>query len=574
VADYTGNFRDNSAVGSEFADRMQGLGGNDELNGAGGDDRISGGAGDDVLQGSEGSDILAGGEGSDYLSSWLYFNVGQGGGDRPDEIDTLSGGDGDDTIDASLGDVVNGGGGFDTLGLDLRATEAGVEADLAAAFGGGRSLLGGRAFVGLEQYAYVRGSRFDDTIRVGDAAEGLGSTPYSAHAYLGVFGGDGDDRLFGGAGANSLFGEGGDDTLDGFGGNDRLYGDIGRDTLRGGDGDDWLAGGEGTDELSGGAGSDTITAGGGSDQVEGGSGDDVLYGEGGGDLLDGGDGNDFITSSYLHSGEYGIAGGSARLSGGAGNDAIDASVGDAVSGGAGRDTLGLDLRASGAGVTADLRAAFAGARSIVAGVAIEGVEAYSAIFGSNHDDLIWTGDADEARGVADYNYYPLGVHGGAGRDTLRGGLKANTLAGDAGDDVIFGMAGSDLLDGGDGNDRLVGGVGRDELTGGAGADAFIFYDGDFGGATIGRADRITDFSSADRDRIDLSRVDADTAIAGDQVFTFIGGARFSATAGELRSQTLSSGDTYVYGDTNGDRLTDFVLRLDGAVTLSAASFLL
>ena len=75
-----------------------------------------------------------------------------------------------------------------------------------------------------------------------------------------------------------------------------------------------------------------------------------------------------------------------------------------------------------------------------------------------------------------------------------GNQAANELWGGAGDDNLDGQAGNDLLDGGDG---------RDVLTGGLGADRFRFATpGAFG--TV-QADRITDFSRSEGDRIELSR---------------------------------------------------------------------
>jgi len=56
------------------------------------------------------------------------------------------------------------------------------------------------------------------------------------------------------------------------------------------------------------------------------------------------------------------------------------------------------------------------------------------------------------------------VHGGPGRDTLRGA--------DAGNDLLFGDDGDDVLDGGFGDDRLDGGAGDDALTASLGADTY------------------------------------------------------------------------------------------------------
>ena len=84
---------------------------------------------------------------------------------------------------------------------------------------------------------------------------------------------------------------------------------------------------------------------------------------------------------------------------------------------------------------------------------------------------------------------------------------------------------------------------------------------------------IGDFSQARGDTIRLDGVDANSGAGGDQAFAFIGGAAFSGTAGELRNQQIS-GNTYVQGDTNGDGIADFMIRLDGLHTLQSAEFFL
>lgn len=72
-----------SLVGTDAVDVIEGGGGNDSLYGRGGDDVLSGGTGDDYLTGEQGNDSLDGGEVNDRL----YGNDG-------DEL--LMGGDGDD----------------------------------------------------------------------------------------------------------------------------------------------------------------------------------------------------------------------------------------------------------------------------------------------------------------------------------------------------------------------------------------------------------------------------------------------------------------------------------------------
>jgi Ca2+-binding RTX toxin-like protein len=155
-------------------------------------------------------------------------------------------------------------------------------------------------------------------------------------------------------------------------------------------------------------------------------------------------------------------------------------------------------------------------------------------------------------------------------NTITGTDNANKLYGLDGNDTLHGGIGADYLAGGNGADTLDGGTGRDVTSGGAGNDVFAFADGDFGGATRATADRITDFVSG-QDKIDLSAVDANTLVGGDQGFSFVGTAAFSHTAGELHYEQIS-GSTYVSGDTNGDGIADFMIKLDGLHALTGTDF--
>ena len=87
------------------------------------------------------------------------------------------------------------------------------------------------------------------------------------------------------------------------------------------------------------------------------------------------------------------------------------------------------------------------------------------------------------------------------------------------------------------------------------------------------ADRITDFSHAQGDRIDLSAIDASTGVAGDQAFSFIGSGVYTGVAGQLR-HAVAGGVTTIAGDINGDGTSDFHIQLTGAIGLVAADFML
>jgi len=160
----------------------------------------------------------------------------------------------------------------------------------------------------------------------------------------------------------------------------------------------------------------------------------------------------------------------------------------------------------------------------------------------------------------------------AGNDTLNGAAGNDTLTGAAGKDTIDGDEGKDILSGGAGSDDLYGGAGQDTLNGNAGADTFYFAAGDTLAAK-GKADTIGDFNGKQGDLIDLASMDANENRKGNQSFDFIGTDKFSGDAGELRYQTVG-GETYVYGDTDGDKKVDFTIHFDDALTLKDDFFLL
>lgn len=112
-------------------------------------------------------------------------------------------------------------------------------------------------------------------------------------------------------------------------------------------------------------------------------------------------------------------------------------------------------------------------------------------------------------------------------DDFVGTNNANTLTGTAFADFLDGQGGDDTINGADGNDVLIGGVGSDTMTGGLGADAFRYTALNESGTTAQTRDTITDFVLG-TDQIDVSAIDANANIAGNQAFTFIGTAAFSA----------------------------------------------
>lgn len=113
-------------------------------------------------------------------------------------------------------------------------------------------------------------------------------------------------------------------------------------------------------------------------------------------------------------------------------------------------------------------------------------------------------------------------------------------------------------------------AGLNTFEGNGGADDFVFTKGTTG-KTEKKADTIADFSQADGDRIDLDAWDANSKQGNNQDFDFIGDTKFHGDAGELRF-FHDGGDTWIEGDTNGDRKADLQIRLTGAITLVSTDF--
>ena len=243
------------------------------------------------------------------------------------------------------------------------------------------------------------------------------------------------------------------------------------------------------------------------ERVFGYGGDDDLYGYGGDDILLGGDGRDLLVGGD----------GDDELKGGTGSDLLAGERGDdRLDGGSGFDYV--DYFFADAGVTVDL----------TAGTAADG-----------------EGGTDALRSVE-------GVYGSRNADTIRG---------DAGTNELFGEAG---------NDVLVGGAGQDLTVGDAGADRFVFADGDVADR-LGRADLIGDFARSEGDTIDLAGIDANTNVAGDQAFTFLGRGAFTGTAGEIRYQVID-GESVLMADVDGYRSADAYIRFDTPELLVSSDF--
>jgi Ca2+-binding RTX toxin-like protein len=150
------------------------------------------------------------------------------------------------------------------------------------------------------------------------------------------------------------------------------------------------------------------------------------------------------------------------------------------------------------------------------------------------------------------------------------GPLSQTLVGGRGNDTVTGLTGNDTLVGGNGDDNLAGADGSDVLKGGAGADTFVFgktY------VTDADVDTVTDFASAQRDRLNVHSIDANSGVTGDQDFKFISTQGFHSVAGELR-YAADGANTIVQGDINGDGMADFSIKVLGIHSFAATDFFL
>lgn len=276
---------------------------------------------------------------------------------------------------------------------------------------------------------------------------------------------------------------------------------------------DYIMGTAGNDMLVGLGGGDTILAGAGADIVSGGRGADFLSGDAGRDVIFGGAGDDDVLGGDGADMLYGDAGND-RILAGSGNDMVNAGAGsDVVFGGAGDDTF-------------------------VAEVGDGNDTYYGDDFGGGYGNDTLDMSAITANITAD-----LGTGAGGrgmvassqtGRDVLQG--VENIVTG-SGDDVITASRAVNVIDGGDGN------------------DIFRFLSaGDANGDTIVKLQS--------GDRIDLSAIDANSQVAGNQSFTLVSDG-FSGAGQLMISEEMREDGTYTVlrGNVDNDDEADFEIGI-------------
>ncbi len=538
--------------------------------------RITGNAAANILRGGVGKDTLTGNAGADTLDGGEDDDALNGGADA----DTLLGGNGNDRLDGGTGDdLLSGGAGNDSYTVDT-AGDVISEADSSGQDLGGLDQV--TSSVSFTLGTFVENLTLSGTAAIDGNGNGLANRITGNAAANILRGGVGKDTLTGNAGADTL--EGGED-------DDALNGGADADTLLGGNGNDRLDGGTGEDLLSGGAGNDSYTvdsAGdvvneadaqgqdvGGLDQVtssvsftlgnyienltlsgteaidatgnalanritgnaaantlRGGGGKDTLTGNAGADTLEGGEDDDALNGGADAD----------TLLGGSGNDRLDGGTGDdLLSGGAGNDSYTVD--SSGDIVNeADAQGQDLGGLDQV-------TSSVSFTLGNFVENLTLSGtEAIDATGNA----------------------LANRLTGNAAANILRGGGGNDTLSGGDGDDVLDGGLGLDLLSGGLGSDSFIL-----GGPLAGSADRISDFSDLQLDKLLVRSSDFGLAAGALDAgrFSDTGAATSSAGVGQFVFDSVKRTLSWD-ADGTGAGAAVTLATFSSAITLDAAAFLI
>ena len=512
---------------------------------------------------------INGGAGNDKITNDAVIGVATtiNGGDGSDQIygsnsalglfETVKGGAGNDYIDGRGGyDTLDGGADSDTVSYESSpltpANPLGLQLTLGAA--------------GAETIANVN-SIAADTVK----------------NFENVVGTNSHDTITGNELANVLIGLAGDDSLDGAGGNDWIEGGIGADLLSGGFGNDTLAyevsvggvtidlnarpdgfittasGGDATgdrvaanfENVYGSDAADTLTGDASANILNGSGGDDTLNGGLGNDTLFGGDGNDTLNSGATT--EIGTS--IDTLFGGRGDDSfVGFGVEGTYYGEAGNDTFT---------VLTLYRSRFDGG---------SGIDTFDA---SQRSSAV----IDLEPGIYKPFQIPFeevgllsSIENVVGSDQPPSLHPGDAITGDEFANRLEGRGGSDAIDGRLGDDVILGGLDKDSLTGGAGNDRFVYtaIADSLAGST---SDDIVDFTRGVGllgDKIDISAIDANGAVAGDQAFEFIGSRAFDAP-GQIRQGVNSS---TIEINVNGMSGAEMWITVQNNVRLQSSDFIL
>ena len=567
-----------NAIGSGFADRIDG---NATAN------RLEGRAGADTLDGGAGSDTLIGGAGSDR---YVFADAG-------DVLIEAAGG-GADTIEARLplGTVPEhfenlellAAGALDVTGNALanRITGNGSENRLDG--GAGADTLAG----GAGNDFYVVDHSGDRAIEASDAGtdrvQSAASFALGANVEHLVLVGAADVNATGNAQDNDLTGNSGANVLDGGAGNDTLTGGRGDDTYVVDSAGDVLLelAAQGRDTIVtpfgtvlpavyenlflSGTGGVNATGNGANNLLRGNSGANVLDGGAGLDSLEGGAGNDtYVIDRLLEQGNISDTSG------------LDTLVSSARSTSLANGLENLTLTGSafvGNGNASD---------NLLTGTdhldVLFGGAGADTLDGGGGDDFLFGGDGNDVFVVGSAADFAIEFGGpGTGLDTVRSSALAFDLATNGlhverlvlldGAAAGTGNALANTLLGNSGDNTLAGGAGNDTLTGGAGADRFVFDTA----PGAGNRDLIADFSISQGDRIVLDNdiftaLGAPGALAA-AAFRAGAGVTAAADADDRIVLNTTNGALYYDADGAGGAAAVPIGTIQGLIDVGAASF--
>jgi Ca2+-binding RTX toxin-like protein len=574
VVSGTGNNLANTLKGNSAGNVLNGLGGNDTLDGQGGNDTMAGGTHDDTYIVGQVGDVVTelANAGSDTVIASLDYTLGANVENLTLAVGTYATGNG-------LANAITGNAGANTID-----GKAGADT-MTGLLGDDHYIVGDAGDVVIE----VASGGFDTVIASVDHILGAFVEKLVLAAGTNATGNNLANEIVGNVGANVIDGKQGNDTMTGLAGDDTYVvtqaGDMVVEAASGGtdtviahinhvlaanvENVTLVAGSNATGNalanvLTGNAGNNKLDGQGGADTMSGGLGNDDYIVTDAGDVVveDAASGIDTVHAAF----DYALGNNletlllTSNAVKGTGNSAANTLIGNALAntlkGGAGDDTMD-----GGAG-----KDALEGGK---------GNDTY--VLGGSKDKVTDNKGADDTitstitRKLADF----------AGIENLKlEGTAHINGTGNATDNDLVGNAGKNQLKGEAGNDLIRGLAGADQLWGGGGADTFDFDAVSDIRKASSKRDIIKDFQHLN-DKIDLSTIDANSLLAGDQAFKFKAaeGTAFTGVAGQLiwdqkDAAGTSSDRTLVSGDINGDGLADFTLELSGLVNLTKVDFIL
>ena len=590
-------------TGSNYADKLTGSAGINVLNGGAGADTLIGGDGNDTYYVDNIGDVVieanatAGTGGTDLvMSSLAAYTLGaniENGRINTTATANLTGNSLGNLLYAGAGNnVLDGAAGTDTVSYQYAT--AGVTVSLATTAAQATGGSGSDTLLNIEN---LTGSNYADKL-TGNAASNI------------LDGGIGADSMTGGDGSDTYYVDNvGDVVIEtnsvaSTGGIDLVMSSLAAYTL-GANVENGRILSSGIASLTGNALGNLLYAGAGNNVLDGAAGTDTvsyLYATAGVTVslattaaqATGGSGSDTLLNiENLTGSNY-----ADKLTGSAGNNVLNGGAGaDTMTGGDGNDTYYVDnagdvvIETNAVASTGgtDLVMSSLAAYTLTANVENGSINTSSAanLTGNALNNILYAGagnnvlDGAAGTDTVSYLYATAGVTvslastiaqatGGSGSDTLK---NVENLTGSNYADTLIGSAGNNVLNGGAGNDTLIGGLGADQLTGGTGADKFVFNSLTEMGLTSTTRDTITDFKTSEGDKIDLQGVDANTVLAGDQAFTFLGAV--SAFTGDSTGKLRFDAATHIlYGSTDADTAAEFAIVLTGVNSLSATDFVL